>query len=219
MDWLIGIDIGDIYQATSDTLLMLGLSVFFSSLIGIPLGVILYLTAKDRLWQNVFIYNVLSLIVNILRAIPFIILLIMMIPFTMLLVGTSLGAIGVIPPLVFAAFAFFARLIETALKDIDSGVIHMAKSCGATTWQIIWYILLPEILPSIIATITVTAVTLVSYTAMAGVVGGGGLGDLAIRYGYQRFDTKVMIITVVLMVVMVQIIQFIGDKVSNYFKR
>ena len=219
MDWLVGIDFGEIYQATLDTLLMLGLSVFFSSLIGIPLGIFLYLTGKGRLWQNSFIYNAISLIVNVLRSIPFIILLIIMIPFTMFLVGTSLGAMGAIPPLVFAAFAFFARLIETALKDIDAGVIHMAESCGATTWQIIWHILLPEILPSIIATITVTAVMLVSYTAMAGAVGGGGLGDLAIRYGYQRFDTKTMLITVALMVLMVQIIQFLGDKIAKYFKR
>ena len=218
MELFVGVDFGEIYQAILDTLLMLGLSVLFSSIIGIPLGVILYLTSKGHLWQNSFIYNVLSLIVNVLRSIPFIILLIIMIPVTMVLVGTSLGAMGAIPPLVFASFAFFSRLIENSLKDVDSGVVNMAESCGATTWQIIWHILLPEILPNVVATITVTAVMLVSYTAMAGAVGGGGLGDLAIRYGYQRFDTKVMLITVVIMILMVQIIQFLGDKISKYFK-
>ncbi len=218
MDWVVGIDFGEIYQATLDTLLMLGLSVFFSSIIGIPVGILLHLTGKGSLWQNSVIYNVLSLIVNVLRSIPFIILLIVMIPISIFLVGTSLGAIGAIPPLVFAAFAFFSRLTENALKEVDSGVIYMAESCGATTWQIIWRILLPEILPSIVATITVTAVTLVSYTAMAGAVGGGGLGDLAIRYGYQRFDTKIMLITVVLMVLIVQIIQFLGDRLARYLK-
>ena len=218
MDWVVGIDFGEIYQATLDTLLMLGLSVLFSSVIGIPVGILLHLTGKGSLWQNSVIYNGLSFIVNVLRSIPFIILLIVMIPISIFLVGTSLGAIGAIPPLVFAASAFFSRLTENSLKEVDDGVIYMAESCGATTWQIIWRILLPEILPSIVATITVTAVTLVSYTAMAGAVGGGGLGDLAIRYGYQRFDTKIMLITVVLMVLIVQIIQFLGDRLARYLK-
>jgi D-methionine transport system permease protein len=157
------------------------------------------------------LYSVLSFVVNVLRSIPFIILLIVMIPATTFLVGTSLGAKGTIPPLVVGAFPFFARLVENALKEIDDGIFHMAESCGANNWQIIWHILLPEIMPSLIASVTVTAIALVSYTAMAGAVGGGGLGDLAIRYGYQRFETDVMVITVVLMVIMVQLIQFLGD--------
>ena len=209
----------DIIDATKDTLFMLGVSVFFSALIGIPIGIILYLTAKKRILANGFINNILSLIINILRSIPFIILLIVMMPLTVILVGTSLGAIGVIPPLVFGAFPFFARLVENCLQEIDDGVIDMAKSCGATTWQIIWHILLPEILPGIVGSITVTAIALVSYTAMAGTVGGGGLGDLAIRYGYQRFQTDIMIITVVILVFLVQAIQFIGDKIVMYLKK
>ena len=210
-DLFVNVDLSDITQATTDTLFMLGFSVLFSTIIGIPVGLILFLTSKGRLLQNKIIYGVFSFVVNVLRSIPFIILLIVMIPATTFLVGTSLGAKGTIPPLVIGAFPFFARLVENSLKEIDEGVFNMAKSCGATTWQIIWHILLPEILPGIIASITVTAIALVSYTAMAGAVGGGGLGDLAIRYGYQRFETNIMILTVVLMVVMVQVIQLFGD--------
>ena len=210
-DLFANVDLSDITQATTDTLFMLGFSVLFSTIIGIPVGLILFLTSKGRLLQNKIIYGVFSFVVNVLRSIPFIILLIVMIPATTFLVGTSLGAKGTIPPLVIGAFPFFARLVENSLKEIDEGVFNMAKSCGATTWQIIWHILLPEILPGIIASITVTAIALVSYTAMAGAVGGGGLGDLAIRYGYQRFETNIMILTVVLMVVMVQVIQLFGD--------
>ena len=210
-DLTANIDWSEINQATLDTLFMLGFAVLFSTLIGIPVGLILFLSSKGRLLQNKWVYNILSFIINVLRSVPFIILLIVMIPTTTMLVGTSLGAKGTIPPLVVGAFPFFARLVENALKEIDDGIFHMAESCGASTWQIVWHILLPEIMPSLIASITVTAIALVSYTAMAGTIGGGGLGDLAIRYGYQRFQTDVMLITVVLMVVMVQLIQVVGD--------
>lgn len=213
------IDWSEIYQATSDTMFMLGVSVLVSSIIGIPIGIILYMTAKGRMLANTVIHNVLSLIINVLRSVPFIILLIVMMPFTIAIVGTSLGARGVIPPLIVGAFPFFARLVENSLKEIDNGVINMAESCGASTWQIIWHILLPEIFPSIIASITVTAIALVSYTAMAGTVGGGGLGDLAIRYGYQRFQTNIMVITVVLLVILVQVIQFLGDRIVLFLQK
>ena len=215
----INVDWSEIAHATRDSLFMLGVSTLFSSLIGIPLGIILYLTDKKRLLENRACYVVLSFIVNVLRSIPFIILLILMIPVTVMLVGTSLGVSGVIPPLIVGAFPFFARLVENSLKEIDKGIIQMAEACGATTWQIIWHVLLPEILPSIAASITVTAITLVSYTAMAGVVGGGGLGDLAIRYGYQRFQMDVMLITVILLVILVQVIQALGDKIAIWLKR
>ncbi len=218
-DLATNIDWSEINQATLDTLFMLGFAVLFSTIIGIPVGLILFLTSKGRLLQNVWFYNILSFIVNVLRSVPFIILLIVMIPITTMLVGTSLGAKGTIPPLVIGAFPFFARLVENALKEIDNGIFHMAESCGASTWQIIWHILLPEITPSLIASITVTAIALVSYTAMAGTVGGGGLGDLAIRYGYQRFQTDVMLITVILMVVMVQIIQVFGDLLIRIIRK
>lgn len=218
-DLLTNVDWSEISDASLDTLFMLGFSVFFSTIIGIPIGLVLFLTSRGRLLQNGSIYNVLSFIINVLRSIPFIILLIVMIPVTTMLLGTSLGAKGTIPPLVVGAFPFFARLVENALKEIDNGIFHMAESCGATTWQIIWHILLPEILPSVIASITVTAIALVSYTAMAGAVGGGGLGDLAIRYGYQRFQTDVMLITVVLMVVLVQVIQMFGDLLVRWLRK
>lgn len=210
-DILGALDWSEINQATLDTLFMLGFAVLFSTIIGIPVGLLLFLTNKGGILQNRLVYSLLSFVVNVLRSIPFIILLIVMIPTTTFLVGTSLGAKGTIPPLVVGAFPFFARLVENSLKEIEKGIFHMAESCGATTWQIIWHILLPEIMPSLVASITVTAIALVSYTAMAGAVGGGGLGDLAIRYGYQRFETEVMITTVVLMVIMVQVIQFLGD--------
>lgn len=218
-DILGSLDWQEISEATLDTLFMLGFAALFSTLIGIPVGLLLFLTNKGGVLQNRFLYNGLSFIVNVLRSIPFIILLIVMIPTTTFLVGTSLGAKGTIPPLVVGAFPFFARLVENALKEIDKGIFHMAESCGASTWQIIWHILLPEIMPSLIASITVTVIALVSYTAMAGAVGGGGLGDLAIRYGYQRFDTNVMIVTVVLMVIMVQLIQFIGDLLVKIIRK
>ena len=218
-DLVSNVDWTEINQATLDTLFMLGFAVFFSTIIGIPVGLILFLTSKGRLLQNVWCYSVLSFLINVLRSVPFIILLIVMIPITTMLVGTSLGAKGTIPPLVIGAFPFFARLVENALKEIDNGIFHMAESCGASTWQIIWHILLPEITPSLIASITVTAIALVSYTAMAGTVGGGGLGDLAIRYGYQRFQTDVMLITVVLMIVMVQVIQVFGDLLIRIIRK
>ena len=210
-DLVSNVDWSEISDATLDTLFMLVFAALFSTLIGIPVGLILFLTSKGRLLQNKLVYMVLSFVVNVLRSVPFIILLIVMIPATTMLVGTSLGAKGTIPPLVIGAFPFFARLVENALKEIDDGIFNMAESCGASTWQIIWHVLLPEIMPSLIASITVTAIALVSYTAMAGTVGGGGLGDLAVRYGYQRFQTDVMLITVVLMVVLVQLIQVLGD--------
>jgi D-methionine transport system permease protein len=213
IDWV------EIQVAACDTLIMLGFSVFFSILIGLPIGVLCYLTGRGGLLQNSLIYSLLSFCLNILRSLPFIILLIVMMPLTVILVGTSLGAKGVIPPLVVGAFPFFARLIENAMNELEPGIIYMAKSCGATTWQIVWHILLPEIFPNIISSITVTAILLVTCTAIAGVVGGGGLGDLAIRYGYQRFQTDIMIITVVFLIVLVQAIQFVGDRFVRVIKK
>lgn len=214
-----GVDWSEVRSSTWDTLFMLGASVFFSTIIGIPVGILMYLTDKGNILRNKPLNFMVAFVINILRSVPFIILLIVMMPLTAMLVGTSLGAKGVIPPLVVGAFPFFARLVESSLKDVDKGIISMAESCGANTWQIIWRILLPEIIPSIIANITVTAIALVSYTAMAGTVGGGGLGDLAIRYGYQRFQTNIMVITVVLLIVLVQLIQLMGDKMVYFLKK
>lgn len=213
------IDWGEIALATVDTLTMLGLSTLFTVLIGLPLGILLFLTGKGQLLENRIFYSVVSFVVNVLRSVPFIILMIVLIPLTKFLVGTSIGVQGSIPPLVIGAAPFFARLVETSLREVDRGVIEAAQSMGASNWQIIWNVLLPESRPGLIAGITITTVALVSYTAMAGVIGGGGLGDLAIRYGYQRFEYDVMIVTVLLLVVLVQILQTVGDRLVLRFSR
>ena len=205
------VDWGDIARAAMDTLLMLAGSLVLTIIVGIPLGVLLFLSGKGRLAANPALNAVLSFVVNVLRSLPFIILLIVMLPVTVLLVGTSLGVAGAIPPLVVGTAPFFARLVENALREVDHGVIEATQAMGGSTWQIVTRALLPEALPGIIAGATVAAIALVGYTAMAGVVGAGGLGDLAVRFGYQRFQTDVMIVTVVLLLVMVQILQMIGD--------
>ncbi len=206
------VDWAEIGRATIDTMLMLGGSLVLTVILGVPLGVLLYLSGKGRLAANPVLNAVLSLIVNILRSVPFIILLIVMLPVTVLLVGTSLGVAGAIPPLVVGAAPFYARLVETALREVDKGVVEATQAMGGSTLQIVTRALLPEAMPGIIAGATVTAIALVSYTAMAGVVGAGGLGDLAIRFGYQRFQTDVMAVTVVLLLILVQILQMIGDR-------
>ncbi len=209
---LANINWADIGQATLDTLVMLGGSLAFSVLLGLPLGVILFLTGARQLLANRPVNMALSFAVNVLRSVPFVILLIVMIPLTVLLVGTSLGVAGAIPPLVVGAAPFYARLVETALREVDKGVIEAGQAMGATPRQIVFGALLPEAMPGIIAGATVTAIALVSYTAMAGVVGAGGLGDLAIRFGYQRFQTDVMVVTVVLLLALVQGLQWAGDR-------
>lgn len=206
------VDWPEIGRATIDTLLMLGGSMVLTVLFGVPLGVLLYLSGKGRLAANPVVNAVLSLVVNILRSVPFIILLIVMLPVTVLMVGTSLGVAGAIPPLVVGAAPFYARLVETALREVDKGVVEATQAMGGSTFQIVTRALLPEAMPGIIAGATVTAIALVSYTAMAGVVGAGGLGDLAIRFGYQRFQTDVMVVTVVLLLVLVQALQMLGDR-------
>ncbi len=219
MSFFANIDWSDIGQACLDTLVMLGGSLILTIAFGLPLGVLLYLTDRGRLSQNRVANAALGIIVNILRSVPFIILLIVMIPLTVMLVGTSLGVAGAIPPLVVGAAPFYARLVEGSLKEVDRTTIEAVQAMGATTRQIVTGALIPEALPGLIAGATVTAVALVSFTAMAGVVGAGGLGDLAIRFGYQRFQTDVMVVTVVLLVVLVQIIQYAGDALARHFTR
>ena len=216
---LANVDWGDILAASEATVLMLAGSLVLTVAIGLPLGVALFLTDKGELLEQRWVRGGLSFVVNVLRSVPFIILLIVMIPFTVALVGTSLGIAGAIPPLVVSAAPFFARLVESALRAVDRGVVEAAQAMGATPQQIILGALLPEATPGLTAAVTVTAVALVSYTAMAGVVGAGGLGDLAVRFGYQRFQTDVMVVTVVLLLVLVQIIQMIGDFVTARFSR
>ena len=217
--WLPNVDWQEIGYASLDTLNMLGGATLFTVLLGLPLGVLLFLTGPRQMFEQRALYAVLSLVVNVLRSVPFVILLILMIPLTVLITGTSLGVAGAIPPLVVGATPFFARLVETALREVDRGIIEATQAMGASTRQIITSALLPEARPGIFAAITVTAITLVSYTAMAGVVGAGGLGDLAIRFGYQRFQTDVMIVTVVLLLILVQILQTVGDRLVVHFSR
>ena len=219
MELLANIDWTEIGLASLDTLAMLGGSLLFTIALGLPLGILLFLTGPRQLLAQPLLYGALSFVVNVLRSVPFVILLIVMIPFTVLLVGTSLGVAGAIPPLVVGATPFFARLVETALREVDRGIIEASQSMGATTRQIVLGALLPEALPGLFAAVTVTAITLVSYAAMSGVIGGGGLGDLAIRFGYQRFQTDVMVVTVALLLILVQVLQMIGDRLVIRFSR
>jgi len=217
--WLTNVDWLEIGRACGDTLVMVGVSLFFVVLLGLPLGIVLFLTGKRQLLEQPLIYAVLSFVVNLLRSVPFVILLIVMIPVTVVLVGTSLGVRGAIPPLVVGGAPLFARLVEAALREVDRGIVEATQAMGATVPQIVFGALLPEALPGILAGVTVTSITLVSYAAMSGVIGGGGLGDLAIRFGYQRFQTDVMVITVALLVVLVQLLQMLGDRLVLRFSR
>jgi D-methionine transport system permease protein len=219
INFFASVDWSEIWQATLDTLVMLGTSLLFTILLGLPLGIVLFLTSPRQMFEKPRLYAVLSFIVNVVRSLPFIILIILLIPATVVLVGTSLGVAGAIPPLVIGTVPFFARLVETALREVDRGIIEATQAMGATTRQIITRALVPEAMPGIIAAITVTTITLVSYTAMAGVVGAGGLGDLAIRYGYQRFQDNVMYVTVIILILMVQLLQMLGDRLVEHFSR
>lgn len=190
-------------------------STVLASLIGIPLGIILTVTRNGHILPNAVINSVLGVIVNATRSTPFIILMVAIIPLTRMLVGSSIGTTAAIVPLTISAAPFIARVIESSLLEIDHGVIEAAQSMGASPMQIIYEVLLPESLHSIVLGITLAVIALIGYSAMAGVLGGGGLGDLAIRYGYQRFQPDVMIVTVVILILMVQLIQFIGDTLSK----
>jgi D-methionine transport system permease protein len=213
--WFANIVWGDIAIATRDTLVMLGASLALTIVVGVPLGVLLFLTDRGQIAERPWINRLAGVAVNVLRSVPFVILLIVMIPLTLAIVGTSLGVAGAIPPLVVGAAPFYARLVEQALRDVPRPTIEAVQAMGASRWQIVTRALLPEALAGLVSGATVTAVALVSFTAMAGVVGAGGLGDLAIRYGYQRFQTDVMLVTVALMVVLVQFIQFAGDRLAR----
>lgn len=190
-------------------------STVLASLIGIPLGIILTVTRNGHILPNAVINSVLGVIVNATRSTPFIILMVAIIPLTRMLVGSSIGTTAAIVPLTISAAPFIARVIESSLLEIDHGVIEAAQSMGASPMQIIYKVLLPEALHSIVLGITLAVIALIGYSAMAGVLGGGGLGDLAIRYGYQRFQPDVMIVTVIILILMVQLIQFIGDTLSK----
>ncbi|GKW48147.1 methionine ABC transporter permease [Halomonas sp. NCCP-2165] len=200
-----------ILEATLDTLYMVGISGVIAALLGVPLGVLLYVTRPGQILARPLLNQVLGIATNVGRSVPFIILMVAIIPFTRVIVGTSIGTNAAIVPLTVAAIPFVARLVEGSLNEIPPGLVEAAQSMGATPYQIITKVLLPEARGGIITGLTITVVTLVSYSAMAGAVGGGGLGDLGIRYGYNRFDPLVMLITVAILVVMVQGFQSLGD--------
>lgn len=197
-------------EGIRDTLYMTLVSTLIGYVIGLPMGVVLAVTDQDGIRPNRYIYRILDVISNVIRSIPFLILLIMLIPFTRLLVGKSYGSTATIVPLVVSAAPYIARLVESSLKEVDKGVIEAAKSMGASNWEIIWHVLLVEARTSIITGATISLGTILGYSAMAGTVGGGGLGDIAVRYGYYRWQTDIMIVTVLLIILLFQIFQNTG---------
>lgn len=209
----------EIIESLIQTLQMVSISLLFSTLIGLPLGVLLVIMRKGHLMENAPLFTILNSIINIFRSLPFIILMVAIIPLTRLIVGTSIGTSAAIVPLIFFAAPYIARLIENSLLEVDPGVIEAGKAMGATPWQIIFRFLVPEALGSIILSLTIATIGLIGASAMAGAVGGGGIGDLAITYGYQRFDTVVMIITVIILIVLVQGFQSLGNILSRKIRR
>lgn len=206
-------------EETGATLYMTLLSTFFGYLIGLPLGIVLTVTDKEGIKPNAAIYKVLDFIVNIFRSIPFLILLIMVMPLTKMIVEKTYGSTATVVPLVIAAAPFIGRMVESSLKEVDHGVIEAAQSMGAGNWTIIWKVLLTEARTSLLVGVTIVVGTIFGYSAMAGVIGGGGLGDVAIRYGYYRYETAIMMVTIVILVVLVQILQGIGMMLSKKFDK
>jgi D-methionine transport system permease protein len=206
-------------NASLETLLMVFVAGAGACLLGGILGLLLYLSAPGRLNACPWLYRILGAVVNIARSIPFIILMIALIPFTRWVVGTPIGTAAAMVPLTLGAAPFFARIAESAFAEVSEGLIESLVAMGATSQQVIWYGLLPEAMPSLVRGLTITLIALVGYSAMAGVVGGGGLGALAYHYGYQRFDTQVMLVTTVILVLMVQVLQYIGDKIAGYLNK
>ncbi|MCA1031599.1 ABC transporter permease [Bacillus timonensis] len=204
-----------VIEATNETLYMTAISVVATFLLGIILGLLLFLTSKGNIWENKVLNSFVAAIVNIFRSIPFIILIILLIPFTKIVVGTILGPNAALPALIIGAAPFYGRMVEIALREVDKGVIEAAKSMGAKTSTIIFKVLLPESMPALVSGITVTAIALIGYTAMAGVIGAGGLGTLAFLEGFQRSKNDVTFIATILILIIVFIIQIIGDIITS----
>ena len=217
--WGMEITAEQLLTGFGDTLYMVAISLLFSALIGLPLGILLVITRKGHILDNKWIFNILNPVINILRSVPFIILLVAIIPLTRLIVGSAIGTNAAIVPLVFYAAPYIARLVENSLLEVDKGIIEAAQSMGATVPQIIFKFLIPEGLSSLILTFTTATIGLVGASAMAGAVGAGGVGDLAITYGYQRFDTMTMVVTVAALVIIVQLLQSTGNMVSKQIRR
>lgn len=202
-------------KALGETVYMVVVSMVIATIIGMPLGVLLHTTSKGQILESLAVNRIVGAIVNAVRSIPFIILLVAIIPFTRLLVGSAIGTTAAMVPLVIAAIPFIGRQVETSLKEVPFGLVEAAQSMGATPAQIIWKVLLPESMSSIVAQLTTVIISLVGESAMAGAVGGGGLGDLAIRYGYQRFRPEIMLAAVVILIVLVQLVQFVGNTLAK----
>ena len=202
-------------RGIGETLYMTLTSTLLGYVLGLPMGILLVICAKDGIRPNAFVYKIFDLISNILRSIPFLILLILVMPLTAKLVGKSYGSTATIVPLTFAAAPYIARMVESSLKEVDRGVIEAAQSMGASTWEIVWKVYLKEARTSLIVNATIATGTILGYSAMAGTVGGGGLGDIAIRYGYYRYQVDIMIVTVIILVLLVQLFQSIGMLISR----
>nr|WP_304186066.1 methionine ABC transporter permease [Hafnia alvei] len=209
------IQLDRLWQGFIDTLLMVGVSSLLALLIGLPLAVILVVCSRNGLYEAPRIQQVLGWFVNLFRSVPFLILMVALIPFTRLIVGTTYGVWAAVVPLTVAATPFFSRIAEVSLREVDHGLVEAAQAMGCKRMHIIWHVLLPEALPGIVSGFTITLVTMINASAMAGAIGAGGLGDLAYRYGYQRFDTQVMFTVIVALVALVTVLQFSGDKLSK----
>lgn len=205
----------ELNTAFFETLLMVGIALSVAIIIGLPIGIILYVTDRGLFLQNKGLKICMGVLVNLIRSIPFIILLVFLLPFTQWLIGDTIGPLAASVSLSVAAIPFYARIVESAAREIDKGVIEAAIALGASPWMIIRHIIFPEAKPGFISGLTITAVSLIGYSAMAGTIGGGGIGDLAIRYGYYRYDDTVMFTTIILLVVLVQFIQYFGDFIAK----
>ncbi len=205
----------DLVKAFGETFQMVGVSLALAIVLGIPLGLLLYVTERGLFAENRVVNAIGGFLVNVVRSIPFVILLVLLLPLTQWMLGSTIGPSAASVPLAVAAVAFYARLVHASLWEVDRGVIEAATAAGASPFQIVRYVLLPESLPGLIRGLTVTAVSLIGYSAMAGIVGGGGVGDLAIRFGYYRYETTVMVVTVVILIVLVQVVQTIGDVIAH----
>lgn len=206
-------------QAMIDTFYMIGYSLLIGSLIGVPLGILLVITRPKGIIESRLIFQIINPIINIARSLPFIILLVAIIPFTRFVVNTSIGTAAAIVPLTIYIIPFIARLVENSILEVDEGIIEAAESMGATPLQTIWYFLIPEALGSLILSLTTAMISLLSASAMAGAVGGGGIGDLAISYGYERFDSFIMLVTVIVLIIIVQLMQSVGNWLAAKVRR
>ncbi|WP_192456823.1 methionine ABC transporter permease [Musicola keenii] len=205
----------DLISAFGETFQMVGISTLLAILGGLPLGFLIYVTDRHLFWENRFCYLLSTITVNIIRSIPFVILLVLLLPLTQFLLGSTIGPVAAAVPMSVAAIAFYARLVDSALREVDPGIVEAAEAFGASPMRIICTVLLPEARAGLLRGLTITLVSLIGYSAMAGIVGGGGVGDLAIRFGYYRYETQVMVVTVIALVILVQIVQTLGDGLSK----